>query len=200
MRGTSRALPIVVSPNPNRSHERMRGSSDVPDRLRPVNLGQRPAQPRSHRPSDPRSMSMGAAGGAIQPIEEPGWDFEFGVAVYRVRGASRRGRAPWGPLSPFTLRKYGALDSDLFWVRRPSIASEMSEEWVEIVPAQRRSTGEAAYRSWLGLHRLTHAEVADDLQQEIGRMVGGGDFVQYSIRASRLAELGLTPEANASTD
>jgi hypothetical protein len=76
----------------------------------------------------------------------------------------------------------------------------MSEEWVEIVPAQRRSIGEAAYRRWLGLHRLTHAQVADDLSIEIGRMVGGGDFVQYSIRASRLAELGLTAETDASTD
>jgi hypothetical protein len=76
----------------------------------------------------------------------------------------------------------------------------MSEEWVEIVPAQRRSTGEAAYRRWLGLHRLTDAQVADDLSLEIGRMVGGGDFVRYQIRASRLAELGLTPEADASTD
>lgn len=77
MRGTSRALPIVVSPSPNRSHEQMRGSSGVPDRLRPVNLGQSSVQPRSHRPSDPWSKSMGAAGGAIQPIEEPRWDFEF---------------------------------------------------------------------------------------------------------------------------
>ena len=76
----------------------------------------------------------------------------------------------------------------------------MSEEWVEIVPAQRRSTGEAAYRRWLGLHRLRHAQVADDLRLEIGRMVGGGDFVQYSIRASRLAEFRLAPEADASTD
>jgi hypothetical protein len=76
----------------------------------------------------------------------------------------------------------------------------MSEEWVEIVPAQRRSTGEAAYRRWLGLHRLMHAHFAPDLRQEIGRMVGGGDFVQYSIRASRLADLGLTPEVDASTD
>ena len=76
----------------------------------------------------------------------------------------------------------------------------MSEEWVEIVAAQGRPAGEAAYRRWLELHRLTHAQVAHDLQQEIGRMVGGGDFVQYSIRASRLAELGLTPEADASTD
>jgi hypothetical protein len=76
----------------------------------------------------------------------------------------------------------------------------MSEEWVEIVPAQRRSIGEAAYQRWLDLHQLTHAQVADDLRLEIGRMVGGGDFVQYSIRASRLAELGFTPEADASTD
>jgi hypothetical protein len=42
-----------------------------------------------------------------------------------------------GPAGPDTLRKYGAPDSDLLWVRRASIASEMSEEWVEIVPAQR---------------------------------------------------------------
>jgi hypothetical protein len=76
----------------------------------------------------------------------------------------------------------------------------MSEEWVEIVPAQRRSSGEAAYRRWLGLHGLRHDQIAHDLRQEIGRMVGGGDFVQYSIRASRLADLGVTPEANASTD
>jgi hypothetical protein len=76
----------------------------------------------------------------------------------------------------------------------------MSEEWVEIVPAQRRSTGEAAYQRWLGLHRLGHAQVADDLRFEIGRIVGGGDFVRYSIRASPAAELGLTPEADASTD
>ena len=54
----------------------------------------------------------------------------------------------------------------------------MSEEWVEIVPAQRRSIGEAAYQRWLDLHQLTHAQVADDLRLEIGRMVGGGDFVQ----------------------
>jgi len=39
----------------------------------------------------------------------------------------------------------------------------MSEEWVEIVPDQRRLTGEAAYERWLGLHRLGHAQVADDL-------------------------------------
>jgi hypothetical protein len=76
----------------------------------------------------------------------------------------------------------------------------MSEEWVEIVPAQRRSTGEAAYRRWLVLHGLRHAQVADDLRSEIGRMVGGGDFVRYSIRASRLAKLGLTPETDVSTD
>jgi len=76
----------------------------------------------------------------------------------------------------------------------------MSEEWVEIVPAQRRSIGEAAYRRWLGIHRLGHAQVADDLSLEIGRMVGGGDFVRYSIRASRLAELGLAAEGDASTD
>jgi hypothetical protein len=76
----------------------------------------------------------------------------------------------------------------------------MSEEWVEIVPTQRRSTGELAYRRWLDIHRLRHEQVADDLRLEIGRMVGGGDFVQYSIRASRLAQLGLTPQADASTD
>jgi hypothetical protein len=76
----------------------------------------------------------------------------------------------------------------------------MSEEWVEIVPAQQRSTGEAAYRRWLGIHRLSHEQVAHYLLVEIGRMVGGGDFIQYSIRASRLAELGLTPEADAGTD
>ena len=71
---------------------------------------------------------------------------------------------------------------------------------MEIVPAQRRSTGQAAYRRSLSLHRLRHAQVADDLRLEIGRMVGGGDFVQYSIRASCLAELGFTPAADASTD
>jgi hypothetical protein len=71
---------------------------------------------------------------------------------------------------------------------------------VEIVPAQRRSTGEAAYQRWLGLHLLGHAQVADDLSLEIGRMIGGGDCVRYSIRASRAAELGLKPEADASTD
>jgi len=36
MRGTSRELPIVVSPSPNRSHEQMRGSSDDQGRLRPA--------------------------------------------------------------------------------------------------------------------------------------------------------------------
>lgn len=81
------------------------------------------------------------------------------------------------------------------WARRPSIASEMSEEWVEIAPAQRRPTGEAAYQRWLGFHRLGHAQLADDLRLEIGLMVGGGYIVRYSIRASRAAELGLTPEA-----
>jgi hypothetical protein len=114
MRGTSRALPIVVSPSPNRSHEQMRGSSDVPDRLRPVNLGQRSVQPRSHRPSDPRSRSMGAAGGAIQPIEEPGWGFEFGVAVYPVRGTSRhRFPPPRGFESAAATRKIAVLLIDI---------------------------------------------------------------------------------------
>lgn len=74
----------------------------------------------------------------------------------------------------------------------------MSEEWIEIVPAQRRAPGEAAYGRWLALHGLTDADVAHDLLKEIGRMVGGGDFVRYAIRASRLAELGLTSEARCS--
>ena len=72
----------------------------------------------------------------------------------------------------------------------------MSEEWVEIVPAQRRPTGESAYTKWLADHGLSHADVEHHLKLEIGRMVGGGDFVCYSILASRLAELGLTPDTD----
>jgi hypothetical protein len=75
-----------------------------------------------------------------------------------------------------------------------SIASEMTEEWIEIVPAQRRAAGESAYKSWLAAHGLRDADLAHDVMLEIGRMVGGGDFVCYSVRASRLAELGITPE------
>jgi hypothetical protein len=84
--------------------------------------------------------------------------------------------------------------------QKASIATEMSEEWVEIAPAQRRSTGELAYQRWLDMHGLTNEQLRHDLRQAIGRMVGGGDFVQYWIRASRLAQLGLTPEADGSTD
>jgi hypothetical protein len=39
----------------------------------------------------------------------------------------------------------------------------MSEEWVDIVPAQRRPAGEAAYKAWLALHGLTHSDVSKDL-------------------------------------
>ncbi|HKV86377.1 MAG TPA: hypothetical protein VJT78_00105 [Candidatus Dormibacteraeota bacterium] len=76
----------------------------------------------------------------------------------------------------------------------------MSEEWVDIVPSQRRSTGEAAYRTWLARHGLTDADVFHDLRMEIGRMVGGGDFVRYSMRARRLSELGIAPESKADSE
>lgn len=93
-------------------------------------------------------------------------------------------------------RLYHRLDCSQECPYLASIGSEMSQEWIDIVPAQRRAAGESAYKSWLAVHGLSEANVARDVMLEIGRMVGGGDFVRYAMRASRLAELGLTPEAD----
>lgn len=60
--------------------------------------------------------------------------------------------------------------------------------------------GEAAYRNWLARHGLTDADVSHDLREEIDRMVGGGDFVRYSIRASRLAELEIAGESDSGSE
>ena len=67
-------------------------------------------------------------------------------------------------------------------VFRASIGSEMSEEWIDIVPVQRRAAGESPYKSWLAIHGLSEVDVANDVMLVIGRMVGGGDFVRYSMR------------------
>ena len=73
----------------------------------------------------------------------------------------------------------------------------MREDEIVIVPAQRRPAGDHAYKAWLDLHGLTHADVANDLRLKIGRMVGGGDFVEYSLTASRHRQLGLRSISDA---
>ena len=52
-------------------------------------------------------------------------------------------------------------------VFRASIGSEMSEEWIDIVPVQRRAAGESPHKSWLAIHGLSEVDVANDVMLEI---------------------------------